>query len=224
MRIYAAGPRASPSPPLHTHVRRDTTDARLKYAMEHQRRTPCFPQIDLIFRAILYERRPPFIVLFSHQTTSYSQIFFTHPIFVPTADIFADFPSGCPNPCCTEDCEMIRFPRNGLDGAVVLPLTSKRARARFRRVRTREMCNWVDCDVAFSEESASRGGSGEGSSETASSVSGKSAGPDTARPTVRGQVCGKCKLVKYCSAEHQRRDWEEHRRLCAKPAQGNEKE
>ena len=119
---------------------------------------------------------------------------------------------------------MIRFPRNGLDGAVVLPLTSKRARARFRRVRTREMCNWVDCDVAFSEENASRGGSGEGSSETASSVSGKSAGPDTARPTVRGQVCGKCKLVKYCSAEHQRRDWEEHRRLCAKPAQGNEKE
>jgi len=160
-------------------------------------------------------------VLFSHQTTSYSQIFFTHPIFVPAADIFADFPSGCPNPCCTEDCEMIRFPRSGLDAAVVLPF--KRARARFRRVRAQEMCNWVDCDVAFSEENASCGGR-EGSSESASSVSGKSAGPDTARPAVRGQVCGKCKLVKYCSAEHQRKDWEEHRRLCARPAQGKENE
>ena len=200
-----------------THVRRDSdmTDARLKYALEHQRRTPCFPQIDLIFRAILHERRPPFIVLFSHQTTSYSQIFFTHPVFVPAADIFADFPSGCPNPCCTEDCEMIRFPRSGLDGAVVLPLK----RARFRRGRTREMCNWVECDVAFSEENTSHG-SGEGSSESASSVSGKVTGPDAAQPTVRGQVCGKCKLVKYCSAEHQRKDWEEHRRLCARPAGG----
>lgn len=199
-------------------------DARLKYALEHQRRTPCFPQIDLIFRAILYERRPPFIVLFSHQTTSYSQIFFTHPVYVPAADIFADFPSGCPNPCCTEDCEMIRFPRNGLDGAVVLPL--KRARGSFSRVRTREMCNWVDCDVAFSEEVSlpnGGGGGGEGSNESASSVSGKSAGTDTAQPAVRGQVCSKCKLVKYCSAEHQRKDWEEHRRLCARPARGEEK-
>lgn len=197
-------------------------DARLKYALEHQRRTPCFPQIDLIFRAILYERRPPFIVLFSHQTTSYSQIFFTHPVFVPAADIFTDFPSGCPNPCCTEDCEMIRFPRNGLDGAVVLPL--KRARSSFRRVRTREMCNWVDCDVAFSEEGTlPNGGGGEGSSESASSVSGKSAGTDNAQLPVRGQVCSKCKLVKYCSAEHQRKDWEEHRRLCARPARGEEK-
>lgn len=114
---------------------------------------------------------------------------------------------------------MIRFPRNGLDGAVVLPL--KRARSSFRRVRTREMCNWVDCDVAFSEEGTLR--SGEGSSESASSVSGKSAGTDNAQPAVRGQVCSKCKLVKYCSAEHQRKDWEEHRRLCARPARGEEK-
>src|SRR5260221_12389398 len=29
--------------------------------------------------------------------------------------IFFDFPSGCPNPCCTEDCEMICFPGHGLD-------------------------------------------------------------------------------------------------------------
>lgn len=123
---------------------------------------------------------------------------------------------------------MIRFPRNGQDGAVVLPL-KRGARCRFRRVRAREMCNWVDCDVAFSEEIPSRStGVGERASECASSVSGKgnSAGadPDAARPAVRGQVCGKCKLVKYCSAEHQRRDWEEHRRLCARPAQGEEKE
>ncbi|KAH9080287.1 hypothetical protein EDB83DRAFT_2503422 [Lactarius deliciosus] len=182
--------------------------ARLKYALEHQRRTPCFPQIDLIFRAILYERRPPFIVLFSHQTTSYSQIFFTHPVFVPAADIFLDFPSGCPNPTAP----------------VVLPL-KRGATRRFRRVRAREMCNWVDCDVAFSDEDPSRS---TDVGECASSVSGKGssagASPDAVRPAVRGQVCGKCKLVKYCSAEHQRRDWEEHRRLCARPAQGEEKE
>ena len=130
---------------------RSLIDARLKYALEHQRRTPCFPQIDLIFRAILYEQRPPFIVLFSHQTTSYSQIFFTHPIFVPAADIFVDFPSGCPNPCCTDDCEMIRFPRTGtgIDAAVVLPL--KRGTCRGGCIRAHEMCNWVDCDIAFSE-------------------------------------------------------------------------
>ncbi|KAH9985853.1 hypothetical protein BJV77DRAFT_1061892 [Russula vinacea] len=173
--------------------------ARLKHTLEHQRRTPCFPQIDLIFRAILYERRPPFIVLFSHQTTSYSQIFFTHPLFVPTADIFFDFPSGCPNPCCTEDCEMIRFPRHGLDGAAVLPLN---------------MCNWIDCDVTFSENASV----GEASSKCSSSTNGKGS-MDTVRPVVRGQVCSKCKLVRYCSAEHQRKDWEEHRRLCVKPVQ-----
>ncbi|KAF8482387.1 hypothetical protein DFH94DRAFT_627293 [Russula ochroleuca] len=188
--------------------------ARLKHTLEHQRRTPCFPQIDLIFRAILYERRPPFIVLFSHQTTSYSQIFFTHPLFVPAAEIFFDFPSGCPNPCCTEDCEMIRFPRHGLDGAAVLPLKRGRRRGSFRRVRAREMCNWIDCDVAFSGNVPV----GEASSKCSSSTNGKGS-MDTVRPAVRGQVCSKCKLVRYCSAEHQRKDWEEHRRLCVKPVQ-----
>ncbi len=157
-------------------------------------------------------------MLFSHQTTSYSQIFFTHPVFVPAADIFSDFPSGCPNPCCTEDCEMIRFPRNGLDGAVVLPL-KRGSRRRFRRVRAREMCNWVDCDVTFSEENTTP----SGGSESSSSVSGNGSTRVPARQAVRGQVCGKCKLVKYCSAEHQRRDWEEHRRLCTRPAGGEEK-
>ncbi|KAI0263967.1 hypothetical protein BC834DRAFT_884771 [Gloeopeniophorella convolvens] len=192
---------------------------RLKHTLEHQRRTPCFPQIDLIFRAILYERRPPFIVLFSHQTTSYSQIFFTHPLFVPSDEIFFDFPSGCPNPCCTEDCEMIRFPRRGLDGAAVLPLRRGRARGCFRRVRAREMCNWIDCDVAFTDDAPPAESS---DSSSADSAGGKDASTDAAgaqpRPGMRGQVCSKCKLVKYCSAEHQRRDWDEHRRLCVRPA------
>ena len=108
---------------------------------------------------------------------------------------------------------MIRFPRHGLDGAAVLPLKRGRRRGTFRRVRAREMCNWIDCDVAFAESAPV----GEGS-ECSSSTSGKGS-MDTARPAVRGQVCSKCKLVKYCSAEHQRKDWEEHRRLCIKPAQ-----
>jgi hypothetical protein len=169
-------------------------------------------------------------VLFSHQTTSYSQIFFTHPLFVPAADIFFDFPSGCPNPCCTEDCEMIRFPRRGLEGAAVLPLKRGRARGSFRRVRAREMCNWIDCDVAFLEDAPPEAGGGggggggggagggEGSECSSTSTSGKGSA-DAARTTVRAQICSKCKLVKYCSAEHQHKDWEEHRRLCVKPAQ-----
>ncbi|KAI0040268.1 hypothetical protein FA95DRAFT_1683879 [Auriscalpium vulgare] len=180
---------------------------RLKHTLEHQRRTPCFPQIDLTFRAILHQHRPPFIILFSHQTTSYSQIFFTHPLFVPAADIFFDFPSGCPNPCCTDDCEMVRFPRRGLESAAVLPLKrGARRRAVFRRVRAREMCNWIDCDIAFTDEA------GDGSE------SSRSSSDSAIRPVVRGQVCSKCKIVKYCSAEHQRKDWEEHKRLCVKPA------
>jgi len=35
---------------------------------------------------------------------------------------------------------------------------------------------------------------------------------------VAGQMCSKCKLVKYCSPEHHRRDWEEHRRVSVKPS------
>src|ERR1700753_3711910 len=97
-------------------------DMRLTHALARHRRLPCFPQIDLTFRAILREHTPPFIILFSHQTTSYSQIFFTHPAFVPAEEIYYDFPSGCPNPSCTEDCEMIRFPRWGQDGATILDL------------------------------------------------------------------------------------------------------
>ena len=107
---------------------------------------------------------------------------------------------------------MIRFPRHGLDGAAVLPLKRGRKRGTFRRVRAREMCNWIDCDVAFTENAPV----GEGSE--CSSTSGKGSA-DTGRQVVRGQVCSKCKLVKYCSAEHQRKDWEEHRRLCVKPVQ-----
>ena len=43
---------------------------------------------------------------------------FTHPTFVPADDIFVDFSSGCPNPCCTDDCEMI----HSFAPALTLPL------------------------------------------------------------------------------------------------------
>jgi hypothetical protein len=159
---------------------------------------PCLPQLDLIFRAILHERRPPFIILFSHQPASYSNIIFTHPSFVPSESIYWDFPSGCPNPCCNDECEMIRFPRRGLEFADVVALK--------RRIRARQMCNWIDCDVCFDEDATSDSASSEGSQTS-------SEGQD---PPPRGLVCSKCKLVKYCSPEHQRRDWDEHRRMCRK--------
>ncbi|KAG6816823.1 hypothetical protein H0H87_002666 [Tephrocybe sp. NHM501043] len=181
---------------------------RLTHTLLRQRRTPCFPQIDLAVRAILYEKQPRFIVLFSHHGTSYSQIFFTHNSYVPDEDIFYDLPTGCPNPCCNDDCEMIRFPRRGLETASVLDIWSK---TRRRKVKTRPMCNWIDCDVIFCDEvPVSSSGSNEGSEiSVGSSSSGEGRIP--------GQTCSKCKLVKYCSADHQRKDWEEHRRVCAKP-------
>jgi len=185
------------------------SDMRLTHTLLKQRRTPCFPQIDLIFRAILYEKRPPFIILFSHQTTSYSQILFTHPLFVPAEDIFYDFPSGCPNPCCNDDCEMVRFPRRGEEGAAILSV--KRGGKYGKKVRPKEMCNWVDCNVAFSEET--RQGDSESSSE------GSQSNRECNNTTIKnGLVCSKCRLVKYCSPEHQKKDWDEHRRVCAKPA------
>lgn len=181
---------------------------RLSHTLLRQRRTPCFPQIDLTLRAILYEKRPRFLVLFSHQTTSYSQIYFTHPSYVPDEDIFYDYPTGCPNPCCTDDCEMIRFPRRGLETASVLEIKRK---GRHRRVKAKDMCNWIDCDVCFGEELALSSGSASGSSE--GSVVSVDSSPEG---RVMGRLCSKCKLVKYCSAEHQRKDWDEHRRVCAK--------
>ena len=129
---------------------------RLSHTLLRQRRTPCFPQIDLTLRAILFEKRPRFLVLFSHQTTSYSQIFFTHPTYVPDEEIFYDYPTGCPNPCCIDDCEMIRFPRRGLATAPVLRIKvpTKQGKRRALKVQTREMFNWIDCDVCFGEQRA----------------------------------------------------------------------
>ena len=182
------------------------TDMRLSHTLLKQRRLPCFPQIDLTLRAILYEKRPPFIILFSHQTTSYSQILFTHPLFVPSEEIFYDYPSGCPNFCCMDDCEMIRFPRRGIESAAILDI--KRGKKFGRRVKAREMCNWIDCDVFFSDDQTTST-DGEGSQTSADGGDGL--------VKYAGQTCSKCKLVKYCSVEHQRMDWEEHRRVCARP-------
>jgi len=209
-------------------------DMRISHTLVRQRRSPCFPQIDLTFRAVLYEKKPRFIVLFSHQTTSYSQILFTHASYVPDEDIFYDYPTGCPNPCCTDDCEMIRFPRRGLETASVLEI--KRGGKFGKKVRVREMCNWIECSVCFSDEPAPSSypsDVSEGSVDTASSAESNSraTGPLAALPA--GQLCSKCRLVKYCSLEHQRkyvetfpilflaliglhRDWEEHRRVCMK--------
>ena len=183
-------------------------DMRLSHTLLRQRRTPCFPQIDLTLRAILYEKRPRFVVLFSHQTTSYSQIFFTHPSYVPDEDVFYDYPTGCPNPCCTDDCEMIRFPRRGPEAASILQIKTK---GRHKRFKARDMCNWIDCDVSFGEVPVQHI-SADGSSDD-SEISVEST-PEV--KLVAGQLCSKCKLVKYCSSDHQKKDWDEHRRVCVK--------
>ncbi|KAI3618306.1 mynd finger domain-like protein [Moniliophthora roreri] len=204
-------------------------DMRITHMLHRHRRLPCFPQIDLTFRALLYEKRPRFLILFSHQTTSYSQILFTHPSYVPDENIYFDYPTGCFNPCCKDDCEMIRFPRRGLETAAVLDI--KRGGKFGKKVKERIMCNWIDCDVCFVEEPAqgfrrsnrdsveetsTDGGRGstEGSEESVTSASStnskRKVGP------IPGQLCSKCRLVRYCSIEHQKNDWEEHRRVCIK--------
>lgn len=180
---------------------------RITHTLARQRRTPCFPQIDLTFRALLYEKRPRFLILFSHQTTSYSQIIFTHRSYVPAADLFFDYPTGCPNPCCTDDCEMIRFPRRGPEGAQVLDI--KRGGRYGKRVKRRQMCNWIDCEVCFNDEGVAVG-SDSGSTE------GSESSVDSGRTKIVSQTCSKCRLVKYCSLDHQRKDWEEHKRVCSK--------
>lgn len=203
------------SPPLYNRIQSDITcslitDTRLSHTLLRQNRSPCFPQLDLTLRAILYEKRPRFVVLFSHQTTSYSQIFFTDPSYVPDEELFYDYPTGCPNPCCTDDCEIIRFPRTGLETASLLQIKTKKGR---RRVKAKDMCNWIDCDVSFGDP-PSRRMSTSGSSEGSEGGLHDSLILETIK--INGHFCSKCKLVKYCCPDHQRKDWEEHRRVCVK--------
>jgi hypothetical protein len=73
------------------------------------------------------------------------------------------------------------------------------------------MCNWIDCEVCFNEDPSHAAESSEGSQSSADSGEMVSVG-------VRGLTCSKCKLVKYCSADHQKKDFSEHRRLCTRAA------
>ena len=106
---------------------------------------------------------------------------------------------------------MIRFPRLGQDGATILDL-KRGGRGGARKIKLQDMCNWIDCDVHFDDNHETRLGEGssEGSVEDCDSVE--------AEPKKKsGLVCSKCRLVKYCSLDCQRRDWMEHRRVCSKP-------
>ncbi|OBZ71298.1 NAD(P)H-hydrate epimerase, partial [Grifola frondosa] len=113
-----------------------------------------------------------------------------------------------PNPGCTDNCcELIRFPKLGLESASVL-CTKKKVRYQYgRRARPKEMCNWIDCHICFTDDPVR-----EGNSETGSSEGSEGSVDDSQAPKFAGFVCSRCKLVKYCSAEHQRQDWDEHRR------------
>lgn len=142
------------------------------------------------------------------------KVLFTDPLWVPAQEIFFDFPSGCPNPGCTEDCEMIRFPRGGPETAAVLEFRRESKDGgvgRRKRARAREMCNWIECNVCFDEAFTS---SSEDSESTGSSESQHS------YPISPGLACSKCKLVKYCGTDHQYKDWDEHRRVCVAASRG----
>lgn len=151
-------------------------------------RLPCLTQMDITFRGILNEKKPRFIIINSHHHKSYAQVFFTHEMYVPSEEIFNSFPTGCPDPDCGDDCELVRFPRKGMESAIVLH--SQGDQYRF------EVCNWAECGVCFSVDGV--------------------AIEDEAKNAVPRKRCSRCKLVSYCSAEHQRFDWAEHKRVCIK--------
>ena len=139
---------------------------------------------------------------------SYSQIFFNRPCALRTHRRYLlRFSLGVSQPML----------RGGLRDDPLPAPWPRRRRGAPAQARLRKMRNWVDCDVAFSEVAppGEADNIGEDSECSSTSTNGKSA----ARPTVRGQIYSKCKLAKYYSAEHQHKDWEEHRRLCIKPAQ-----
>jgi len=131
---------------------------------------------------------------------------------------------------------MIRFPRRGIDNAAILPLVNSKGRR--RKFRRKEMCNWIDCDICFGHLVTARYVDGDGSagsvdeSEESVSAEGSEGGdssitsdgkppPDERRQqgslkVPYGHICGKCRLVRYCSQEHQFADWPEHKRVCIK--------
>ena len=104
---------------------------------------------------------------------------------------------------------MIRFPRRGPEAASILQIKTK---GRHKRFKAKDMCNWIDCDVSFGEVPVLQNISADGRSSDGSEVSVES----SEVKLISGQLCSKCKLVKYCSSDHQRKDWDEHRRVCVK--------
>jgi hypothetical protein len=103
---------------------------------------------------------------------------------------------------------MIRFPRRGPEGASILQIKTKGSH-KHKRFKARDMCNWIDCNVSFGEIPTQHiSADSDGSDISVESV--------TEGKMVNGQLCSKCKLVKYCSPEHQKKDWDEHRRVCVK--------
>ena len=116
---------------------------------------------------------------------------------------------------------MIRFPRGGVETASVLDVTKRRRDTRpgyRKRVRGVEMCNWIECPVVFTPAPTVTKASSDGGSEEAKSEVSVSSSPQPKAEVVRvsGKICSRCRLVKYCSPEHQKKDWEEHSRVCVK--------
>jgi hypothetical protein len=96
-----------------------------------------------------------------------------------------------------------------VDGAAVLAI--KRGGRNGKRVKAREMCNWIECDVCFNDDAVNTADSSEGSQSSVDGADMKPVG-------TKGLTCSKCRLVKYCSADHQRKDYSEHVRLCTRLA------
>lgn len=136
----------------------------------------------MTFRGILNssDPPPPFIILFSNEHEAKSEIIFTDPSHVPSEEIYHDLPYACTDPECEEECETVRWPRQGLTNAMVVDMG-----AEYEMV---EMCNLEGCIV-------------------------QARVPGSESPALR---CSRCKLVKYCTAEHQALDWEDHKRVCVK--------
>ncbi|KAJ7806160.1 hypothetical protein B0H14DRAFT_1577490 [Mycena olivaceomarginata] len=147
---------------------------------------PCFPQADLLVRALLSDPKvgyvPPYIIFHSVLPKGKSCVLFTKPSHFPPTYLTQDLPASCNSPNCTEiECAPIdmSISRSLVDNS---SLVRKWDTAGPKRV----LCNLWGCEVQHSQDSD------------------------------KLMRCQRCKEVLYCSVAHQRLDWNVHKNVCEK--------
>ncbi|KAK7456460.1 hypothetical protein VKT23_010709 [Stygiomarasmius scandens] len=169
-------------------------------------------EIDLLVRSLLQdptlEYVPPFILFFQGQERKFTPLFIS-PHLIPPAYILQSLPKHCGSlPCIDKECRInywsglhcdnpakikcLSTDMLKLDKTDPLFASQSSSEKRFWRLKARweprrDLCNFWGCEV-------SRGGGGNSALKR----------------------CAKCKEVFYCSSEHQKHDWCQHKTVCEK--------